>query len=62
MQNNCWSIRLEEIAVAPDSLEKELIAPLPQELIEELGWKVGDEIDFKIEGKLIILSNLSKSE
>jgi bifunctional DNA-binding transcriptional regulator/antitoxin component of YhaV-PrlF toxin-antitoxin module len=31
------------------------ILPLPDELCEEMGWSVGDTLDFEIEGESIIL-------
>ena len=34
------------------------ILPLPDELCETMGWKVGDILDFEIEGESIILKKV----
>ena len=38
------------------------IIDLPQELLDEVGWKVGDTLTFKMENGSIILSKLIKEE
>jgi S-adenosylmethionine hydrolase len=38
------------------------IIELPDELVEELDWRVGDELDYKLEGKSVIITNLTKEE
>jgi len=38
------------------------IVELPDELVEELDWRVGDVLDYKLEGKSIIITNLTKNE
>ena len=32
----------------------------PDDMMEELGWKVGDTLDISLEGKKIILKNITK--
>lgn len=36
------------------------IVELPPEVVEELGWEIGDELDFRMEGKNIIVTNKTK--
>lgn len=38
------------------------IVELPDELVEELDWRVGDVLDHKLEGKSIIITNKTKEE
>ena len=38
------------------------IVELPDELVEELDWRVGDSLDYKLEGKSVIITNLTKNE
>lgn len=38
------------------------IIDLPQELLDEVGWKVGDNLTFSMENGYIILSKLIKEE
>jgi antitoxin component of MazEF toxin-antitoxin module len=38
------------------------ILELPDELVEELDWRVGDTLDYQLEGKSIIITNLSKND
>ena len=38
------------------------IVPLPEELIKKLNWQLHDKLDFKVEGKSVIIRNLSKEE
>ena len=38
------------------------IIQLPDELVEELDWRVGDKLDYKMEGKKVIITNLTKNE
>lgn len=44
--------------------EEEMFIPLPDELINKLGWKEGDSLHFKMEDGSMILTNQSiqKSE
>ena len=35
---------------------------IPEELCQELGWKEGDTIDWKIDGESIIISKVNNSE
>ena len=37
------------------------ILPLPDELCEEMGWTVGDTLDFQIEGESIIMKKIDPS-
>ena len=36
------------------------IVELPTELIEELGWKAGDNVDISLEDEKIVIKNLDK--
>ena len=38
------------------------IIELPEELVEELDWRVGDKLDYKVESKSVIITNLSKNQ
>jgi antitoxin component of MazEF toxin-antitoxin module len=46
-----------------DILENgDALVELPTELLEELGWKVGDVIDFDLKENSVILKNLTKDD
>jgi bifunctional DNA-binding transcriptional regulator/antitoxin component of YhaV-PrlF toxin-antitoxin module len=36
------------------------ILPLPEELCEEMGWMVGDTLNFQIEGESIIMKKVDR--
>jgi len=38
------------------------IVELPDELMEELGWKVGDELDYQMKDGSVYVTNLSLKE
>jgi len=38
------------------------IVHIPDELVKELGWMVGDELDFQIDGESVIVKNLTKEK
>ena len=38
------------------------IIQLPDDLIEELDWRVGDLLDYKMEDKNVVITNLTKNE
>ena len=38
------------------------IVHLPDELVKELGWLVGDELDFEMVGESVIIKNLTKQK
>jgi antitoxin component of MazEF toxin-antitoxin module len=38
------------------------IIHLPDEMVKELGWTVGDELDFEIVDESIIIKNLTKNK
>ena len=38
------------------------IIQLPDDLVEELDWRVGDELDYKMEGKSVVITNLTKNK
>jgi formylmethanofuran dehydrogenase subunit D len=38
------------------------IVELPEELMEELGWKVGDKLDYQMKDGSVYVSNLSLKE
>lgn len=40
-----------EVIVQEDPSSDDLILPIPPILLEQLGWKEGDEIDFAIDDK-----------
>jgi hypothetical protein len=35
---------------------------LPNELIKELYWQVGDKLDYKFDGESVVVINLSKNK
>jgi antitoxin component of MazEF toxin-antitoxin module len=52
MQNS-WTVTIEE------DENGDVILPFPPELIKKYGWLEGDEIDFEIEDRSIIIINHS---
>ena len=38
------------------------VVELPDELVESLDWRVGDVLDYKLENKSVIITNLTKEE
>lgn len=38
------------------------VVEIPDELVEELDWRVGDVLDYSLDGKKIIIKNLTKEE
>lgn len=40
-----------EVITQEDPITGDLILPIPQPVLDELGWKEGDEIDFEVDGK-----------
>lgn len=40
-----------EVIVQEDTESDDLLLPIPPVLLEQLGWKEGDEIDFAIDDK-----------
>jgi uncharacterized membrane protein (UPF0127 family) len=38
------------------------IVELPEELVEELGWKVGDKLDYQMKDGSVYVTNLSLKE
>ena len=38
------------------------IIELPDDLVKELDWQVGDKLDYTMEGKSVIIANLTKNE
>ena len=38
------------------------ILELPEELVEELDWRVGDKLDYRLEGKSVVIKNLTKEK
>jgi hypothetical protein len=49
--NKSWEVILEE------DENGEIILPFPPELIRDYGWQEGDEIDFKILDKTVLITN-----
>ena len=45
-----------EVITQEDPETGDLIIPLPPQLLKEMGWKEGDELDFQIDdqGKIIV--------
>ena len=54
--NESWEVILEE------DENGEIILPLGEEFMKKHGWQVGDSIDWKIEDRCAIMTNLSKKE
>ena len=40
-----------EVITQEDSATGDLLLPIPQKLLDELGWREGDEIEFAIDEK-----------
>ena len=38
------------------------IIEIPDKLVEELDWRVGDKLDYKLEGKSVVITNLTKEK
>lgn len=38
------------------------IIEIPDELVEELDWRVGDKLDYRLEGKSVVIKNLTKEQ
>ena len=36
------------------------ILELPEELVKELNWNVGDKLDYEVVGKSVVIKNLTK--
>ena len=65
-----WTVKVEHLdATDPDRGVGELCVRLPDELMEQLGWEIGDEVEWGEteicedwgEHKGFILSNLTKN-
>ena len=50
--NKSWTVIVEEDPQDPESL----ILPLPQDLLEEAGWNIGDTLIWTIEDNRVIIS------
>jgi len=46
-----WEVIIEE------DKDGELILPFPPELIQENGWQEGDELEFEIQDRCILIRN-----
>lgn len=55
MNNKSYRAKVIEIKENGDA-----IVELPDELIQELGWAVGDVLDFEVKDDTIIIRNLTK--
>jgi antitoxin component of MazEF toxin-antitoxin module len=51
MENKSWEVTIEE------DKDGELILPFPPELIRENGWQEGDELEFEIQERCILITN-----
>lgn len=50
-----------EVITQKDDATGDVLIPLPPQLLRDLGWKEGDEIDFQLdENGKIIIKKLSK--
>jgi bifunctional DNA-binding transcriptional regulator/antitoxin component of YhaV-PrlF toxin-antitoxin module len=50
-----------EVITQKDDTTGDVLIPLPPQLLRDLGWKEGDEIDFQLdENGKIIIKKLSK--
>ncbi len=38
------------------------ILEIPEELVKELDWNVGDKLDYRLEGKSVVITNLTKEK
>jgi len=38
------------------------ILELPDELVKELDWRVGDILDYKMKGESLVITNLTKEQ
>ena len=36
------------------------ILEIPEELVKELDWNVGDKLDYEVAGKSVVIKNLTK--
>lgn len=49
-----------EVIIQEDSDSDDLILPIPQPLLDQLGWKEGDDIEFIIEDNKWYLKKANK--
>jgi len=49
-----------EVIIQEDTESDDLILPIPQPLLDQLGWKEGDDIEFVVEGKTWYLKKANK--
>ena len=49
-----------EVIIQEDPDSDDLILPIPQVLLDQLGWKEGDDIEFVIEDDRWFLKKVSK--
>ena len=56
--NKSWTVEVEE------DVEGNAVLPLPQEMIDELGWLTGDVLDMDIneETGVVIVTNITCDE
>lgn len=47
-----YTVELQEDPEFPG----ELILPIPEEIMEEMGWKIGDTLSFVIDGDQVVIS------
>ena len=38
------------------------IIEIPEEMVKELDWRIGDELDYKLKGESVIITNLTKEK
>lgn len=48
-----WIVELEE-----DPETGDLVMPIPDALMEELGWKIGDDLDIQEENGTLVLKKV----
>lgn len=55
--SNSFICKVSEICENGDT-----VIELPDELVNELDWRVGDELDYSLEDKSVIIKNLTKEK
>ena len=55
--SNSFICKVSEICENGDA-----IIEFPDELVNELDWRVGDELDYSLEGKSVLIKNLTKEK
>lgn len=48
------------VTVEYDPITDDYVLPFPDEMLNELGWEIGDTLHWSVEGNTIILSKQTK--